>query len=99
MWCRPISAGILRYRQTGRVGRMLHRRRGGISGLGTGARLTQRGLRVIVVEKYRGLFAVGNIGSGFHGVDYPLLLNGNSHRRCLVQVRAAADVIAEIRES
>lgn len=41
-----------------------------------------------------GLYAVGNIGGGFHGVDYPLLLNGNSHCRCLVQARAATDAIA-----
>jgi succinate dehydrogenase/fumarate reductase flavoprotein subunit len=40
-----------------------------------------------------GLFAVGNVAGGLHGVDYPLLLNGNSHSRALVWAREAADAI------
>ncbi len=42
-----------------------------------------------------GLYAVGNVGGGFYGVDYPLLLNGNAHCRCLVQAREATDTILE----
>ena len=37
-----------------------------------------------------GLYAVGNVAGGLHGVDYPLLLNGNSHSRALVWARQAA---------
>ena len=29
-----------------------------------------------------GLLAVGNVSGGLYGVDYPLLLNGNSHAAC-----------------
>jgi len=41
-----------------------------------------------------GLYAVGNVAGGLHGVDYPLLLNGNSHSRALVWARQAAAHIA-----
>ncbi len=41
-----------------------------------------------------GLYAVGNVAGGLHGVDYPLLLNGNSHSRALVWAREAAADIA-----
>jgi succinate dehydrogenase/fumarate reductase flavoprotein subunit len=40
-----------------------------------------------------GLFAVGNVAGGLHGVDYPLLLNGNSHSRALIWAREAAAAI------
>ena len=40
-----------------------------------------------------GLFAVGNVSGGLYGVDYPLLLNGNSHSRALTWAREAADTI------
>ena len=40
-----------------------------------------------------GLFAVGNVAGGLHGVDYPLILNGNSHSRALIWAREAADAI------
>ena len=43
-----------------------------------------------------GLYAVGNVAGGLHGVDYPLLLNGNSHSRALIWAReAAASIKAE----
>lgn len=40
-----------------------------------------------------GLYAVGNVAGGLHGIDYPLLLNGNSHSRALIWAREAADAI------
>ncbi|MBO6011124.1 MAG: FAD-binding protein, partial [Oscillospiraceae bacterium] len=40
-----------------------------------------------------GLFAVGNVAGGLYGVDYPLLLNGNSHGRAVTWARQAADTI------
>lgn len=40
-----------------------------------------------------GLLAVGNVSGGLYGVDYPLLLNGNSHSRALTWAREAADTI------
>ena len=42
-----------------------------------------------------GLFAVGNVSGGLYGVDYPLLLNGNSHGRALTWAREAVDTILE----
>ncbi|MDR0839736.1 MAG: FAD-binding protein [Oscillospiraceae bacterium] len=42
-----------------------------------------------------GLLAVGNVSGGLYGVDYPLLLSGNSHGRALTWGRAAADTLAE----
>ncbi|QSX09432.1 FAD-binding protein [Alkalibacter rhizosphaerae] len=42
-----------------------------------------------------GLLAVGNVSGGLYGVDYPLLLNGNSHGRALVWAREATDTILE----
>ena len=40
-----------------------------------------------------GLMAVGNVSGGLYGVDYPLLLNGNSHGRAITWGREAADTI------
>ena len=40
-----------------------------------------------------GLFAIGNVSGGLYGVDYPLLLNGNSHARAITWAREAADSI------
>lgn len=44
-------------------------------------------------EPIPGLLAVGNVSGGLYGVDYPLLLNGNSHCRALTWAREAADTI------
>jgi succinate dehydrogenase/fumarate reductase flavoprotein subunit len=41
-----------------------------------------------------GLLAVGMIAGGLYGVDYPLLLSGNSHGRCLTWGRVAAETLA-----
>lgn len=41
-----------------------------------------------------GLLAIGNVSGGLYGVDYPLLLNGNSHARALTWALQAADTIA-----
>jgi len=40
-----------------------------------------------------GLLAVGNVSGGLYGVDYPLLLNGNSHGRALTWALEAVDTI------
>ncbi|NLN06960.1 MAG: FAD-binding protein [Firmicutes bacterium] len=40
-----------------------------------------------------GLLAVGNVSGGLYGVDYPLLLNGNSHGRALTWALQATDTI------
>jgi len=40
-----------------------------------------------------GLLAVGNVSGGLYGVDYPLLLNGNSHGRAITWGREAADTL------
>lgn len=45
-------------------------------------------------EPIPGLYAVGNAAGGLYGVDYPLLLNGNSHGRALVWAKTAAEDIA-----
>ena len=42
-----------------------------------------------------GLLAVGNVSGGLYGVDYPLLLNGNSHSRALTWALQAVDTIAD----
>lgn len=42
-----------------------------------------------------GLLAVGNVSGGLYGVDYPLLLNGNSHGRAITWGREAADTLNE----
>lgn len=43
-----------------------------------------------------GLYAVGNVSGGLYGVDYPLLLNGNSHARALTWALQAVDqIVAE----
>ncbi len=50
-----------------------------------GGALTDTNMRVIdpYHEPIPGLYAVGNAAGGFYGVDYPLLLNGNSFGRAL----------------
>lgn len=50
-----------------------------------GGALTDTGMRVLdpYYEPIPGLYAVGNVAGGFYGVDYPLLLNGNSFGRAL----------------
>ncbi|MDR0862260.1 MAG: FAD-binding protein [Oscillospiraceae bacterium] len=52
--------------------------------------------RVLNAEKepVPGLYAVGNVSGGLYGVDYPLLLSGNSHGRALTWARAAAESLA-----
>ncbi len=44
-------------------------------------------------EPVPGLLAVGNVSGGFYGVDYPLLLSGNSHGRALTWARSAAETL------
>ena len=34
-------------------------------------------------EPIPGLYAVGNCSGGLYAVDYPLVINGNSHGRCI----------------
>ncbi len=46
-------------------------------------------------EPVPGLFAVGNVSGGFYGVDYPLLLSGNSHGRALTWARSAAETLKD----
>lgn len=46
-------------------------------------------------EPIPGLLAVGNVSGGLYGVDYPLLLNGNSHCRALTWALQATDAILE----
>ncbi|MDR3277998.1 MAG: FAD-binding protein [Oscillospiraceae bacterium] len=60
-----------------------------------GGLLTDTKLRVLDKEHrpVPGLLAVGNVAGGLYGVDYPLLLNGNSHGRNLTWARAAAETI------
>ena len=50
-----------------------------------GGALTDTNMRVLdpSYEPISGLYAVGNVAGGFYGVDYPLLLNGNSFGRAL----------------
>ncbi|NLL38676.1 MAG: FAD-binding protein [Clostridiales bacterium] len=62
-----------------------------------GGALTDTKMRILDRElnPIPGLYAVGNVAGGLHGVDYPLLLNGNSHTRALVWAREAAAAIAE----
>jgi predicted oxidoreductase len=48
-------------------------------------------------EPVPGLLAVGNVSGGLYGVDYPLLLNGNSIGRALTWAREAADTLADNR--
>lgn len=50
-----------------------------------GGALTDTDMRVLdpYFEPIPGLYAVGNAAGGFYGVDYPLLLNGNSFGRAL----------------
>jgi succinate dehydrogenase/fumarate reductase flavoprotein subunit len=45
------------------------------------------------LEPIPGLYAVGNAAGGFYGVDYPLLLNGNSFGRALTWALAVAEGI------
>ncbi|MDR0839300.1 MAG: FAD-binding protein [Oscillospiraceae bacterium] len=61
-----------------------------------GGLLTDTKLRVLDKEQnpLGGLLAVGMIAGGLYGVDYPLLLSGNSHGRCLTWGRLAAETLA-----
>lgn len=62
-----------------------------------GGTLTDTKMRILDKDHHPipGLYAVGNVAGGLHGVDYPLLLNGNSHTRALIWAReAAADIAA-----
>jgi fumarate reductase flavoprotein subunit len=61
-----------------------------------GGALTDTKMRVMDNDLHPipGLYAVGNVAGGLHGVDYPLLLNGNSHSRALIWAREAAADIA-----
>lgn len=60
-----------------------------------GGALTDTHLNVIGPDQkpIPGLFAVGNVSGGMYGVDYPLLLNGNSYGRALTWALAVADGI------
>ncbi len=60
-----------------------------------GGAVTDTGMRVQdpFLEPIPGLYAVGNAAGGFHGVDYPLLLNGNSFGRALTWALAVAEAI------
>lgn len=42
-----------------------------------------------------GLYAVGNNAGGLYGSDYPVILNGNSHARCVLWGMQAADSLSE----
>jgi hypothetical protein len=44
-------------------------------------------------EPIEGLWAVGNCAGGLYGVDYPVLLNGNSHGRAMTWGKVAAESI------
>jgi succinate dehydrogenase/fumarate reductase flavoprotein subunit len=61
-----------------------------------GGLLTDTKLRVLNEERepIPGLLAVGNVAGGLYGVDYPLLLNGNSNGRNLTWGKLAAETIA-----
>lgn len=50
-----------------------------------GGMLTDTKMRVLTPENepIPGLYAVGNAAGGFYGLDYPLMLNGNSFGRAL----------------
>lgn len=41
-----------------------------------------------------GLYAVGNCAGELYAVDYPLIINGSNHGRCITFGKLAADVIA-----
>ena len=51
------------------------------------------GLRVLdkLARPVPGLYAAGNCTAGLYGVDYPVLLNGNSHGRAMIWGRVAAE--------
>ena len=60
-----------------------------------GGVITDVNLHVLAPEGERipGFYAVGNAAGGMYGVDYPLLLNGNSYGRALTWALQAADSI------
>ena len=62
-----------------------------------GGALTDTNMRVLdpYYEPIPGLYAVGNAAGGFYGVDYPLLLNGNSFGRALTWGIAVTEGIQE----
>lgn len=42
-----------------------------------------------------GLYAIGNCAGDLYAVDYPLIINGNNHGRCITFGKLAADIIAK----
>jgi succinate dehydrogenase/fumarate reductase flavoprotein subunit len=62
-----------------------------------GGLLTDVKLRVLdkAGDPIPGLFATGNVAGGICGVDYPLLLNGNSHGRALTWALVLAESLTE----
>jgi succinate dehydrogenase/fumarate reductase flavoprotein subunit len=62
-----------------------------------GGLLIDTSMRVLDKERepIPGLLAVGNASGGLYGVDYPLLLNGNSIGRALTWAREAADTLKD----
>lgn len=62
-----------------------------------GGALTDTNMRVLdpYHDPIPGLYAVGNAAGGFYGVDYPLLLNGNSFGRALTWGLAVTEGIEE----
>ena len=62
-----------------------------------GGMLTDTQMRVIRPDctPIPGLYAVGNVAGGFYGVDYPLLMNGNSFGRALTWALVVTEGIEE----
>ena len=60
-----------------------------------GGALTDTQLHVITPynRPIPGLYAVGNVAGGFYGVDYPLLMNGNSFGRALTWALVVSESI------
>ena len=60
-----------------------------------GGALTDTQMRVLTPnnQPIPGLYAVGNVAGGFYGVDYPLILNGNSFGRALTWALIVAEGI------
>lgn len=60
-----------------------------------GGALTDTGMHVLTPynQPIPGLYAVGNVAGGFYGVDYPLLMNGNSFGRALTWALIVSETI------
>ena len=82
----------------------------GISGVAAALRCAQNGLLVVVgglrvnerlqvidknLDAIEGLYAVGNTMGGRYGVDYPLVVPGNSHGTSVVMGYMIGEFIAE----